>query len=599
MMAPGRRGRILRRTIIIAAVVALTLTMEISGFVATPEELRPEVSYVTLHTMVALVYAACAGVAWSLGPTPVPARMMVAFAVLWIPVTFFRVIEDIGWLWPLVYGAHLWWAAVPTLLPLVYPRGRLSGRIDRWLVGIVIGASLVFFLGAVLLLTGPPNPERCDCAPNPYQIADAPEVFAAINLGYRYIGALVALVIAGRLLVGWVRGSIPARAVAFLMPLALVAWTATLAAYAVTESVSATADNVLDTVSLIAIASIPVSFVAGVGHTRNMRSRVADLMRITREGADRGLWAESLARTLRDASVRVYWWDEERGRYADAAGEPIEQGPAERRERHDLLPVSSPTGMPIALIRHDKVLTDNMRLLDGVSSALRLSVDNGRLRSEIERTLEQVRQSRQRIVEAGVEARRRIERDLHDGAQQHLVSLGMRLRLAANAARDTDEVALATELEGTIQMLNMALRELRELAHGIHPSLLSSGGLALAVPEVAGRCPVPVEVDVQAEGRLPELIESTAYFVLAEALANVAKHSGATRGWVRAYVVDEELELVVRDNGSGGASLDGGTGMLGIADRVDAVGGTLDIESPRGAGTTLTARIPLGGPLAE
>ncbi len=195
--------------------------------------------------------------------------------------------------------------------------------------------------------------------------------------------------------------------------------------------------------------------------------------------------------------------------------------------------------MPIALIRHDQVLTDNMRLLDGVSSALRLSVDNGRLRSEIERTLEQVRQSRQRIVEAGVEARRRIERDLHDGAQQHLVSLGMRLRLAANAARDTDEVQLATELEGTITMLNQALRELRELAHGIHPSLLSSGGLALAVPELAGRCPVPVEVDVQAEGRLPELIESTAYFVLAEALANVAKHSGATRAWVRAHVVDE------------------------------------------------------------
>ena len=196
-------------------------------------------------------------------------------------------------------------------------------------------------------------------------------------------------------------------------------------------------------------------------------------------------------------------------------------------------------GAPIALIRHDQVLTDNMRLLDGVSSALRLSVDNGRLRSEIERTLEQVRQSRQRIVEAGVEARRRIERDLHDGAQQHLVSLGMRLRLAANAARDTDELQLATELESTITMLNQALRELRELAHGIHPSLLSSGGLALAVPELAGRCPVPVVVDVQAEGRLPELIESTAYFVLAEALANVAKHSGATRAWVRAHVVDE------------------------------------------------------------
>ena len=256
-------------------------------------------------------------------------------------------------------------------------------------------------------------------------------------------------------------------------------------------------------------------------------------------------------------------------------------------------PVSSPLGAPIALIRHDRVLTDNMRLLDGVSSALRLSVDNGRLRSEIERTLEQVRQSRQRIVEAGVEARRRIERDLHDGAQQHLVSLGMRLRLAANEARDADEEELAAELERTITMLNQALRELRELAHGIHPSLLSSGGLALAVPEVAGRCPVPVEVDVQAEGRLPELIESTAYFVLAEALANVAKHSGATRAWVRAHVVGDELVLVVRDNGVGGASLTAGTGMLGIADRVEAVGGSLELESPAGAGTTLTARIPL------
>jgi signal transduction histidine kinase len=596
-MAPGRKGRIVRRTIVIAAVVALTLAMEISGFVATPEELRDEISYVTVHTMVALVYAACAGVAWSLGPTPVPARMMVAFTVLWIPVAFFRVIEDIGWLWPLLYGVHLWWAAVPTLLPLVYPRGRLSTLADRWLVGIVIGVSLVFFFGAVLL-TGP-NPEWCDCAPNPYQIVEAPGVFFLIDVGFRFVGTLITLLIAGRLLVGWVRGSIPARAVAFLMPVALVAWTASLAALVVTYAVDTPSDQVLNTVSLIAIASIPVSFVAGVAHTRNMRSRVADLMRITREGADRGLWAESLARTLRDASVRVYWWDEERGRYADAAGTPVDASESDLRHSQTYLPVASPLGAPIALIRHDRVLTDNMRLLEGVSSALRLSVDNGRLRSEIERTLEQVRQSRQRIVEAGVEARRRIERDLHDGAQQHLVSLGMRLRLAANSARDAGDEQLAGQLEDTITVLNQSLRELRELAHGIHPSLLSSGGLALAVPELAGRCPVPVVVDVQAEGRLPELIESTAYFVLAEALANVAKHSQASRAWVRAHVVGEELELVVRDNGRGGASLDGGTGMLGIADRVDAVDGTIELESPPGAGTTLTMRIPLGGPLAD
>ena len=448
-------------------------------------------------------------------------------------MTFFYVIEDIDWLWPLVYGVDLWWAAIPTLLAARLPAGPPLQRSLRPMArrhrGRSSRSSSCF--GAVLLLAGP-NPELCDCAPNPYQIVDAPALFGAIDIGYRLVGRLIALVIAGRLLVGWVRGSMPGahRRVPHAGRARRVG-RRRLAAQAVTYAVATAADRVLLTVSLVAIASIPVSFVAGVAHTRNMRARVADLMRITREGADRGLWAESLARTLRDASVRVYWWDEERGRYADAAGTPIEASDADvRGGSHSILPVASPLGAPIALIRHDRVLTDNMRLLDGVSSALRLSVDNGRLRSEIERTLEQVRQSRQRIVEAGVEARRRIERDLHDGAQQHLVSLGMRLRLAANAARDAGEEQLATELEGTITMLNQALRELRELAHGIHPSLLSSGGLALAVPELAGRCPVPVVVDVQAEGRLPELIESTAYFVLAEALANVAKHSGAHAG---------------------------------------------------------------------
>lgn len=589
-MAPGRRGRIIRRTLAITAVVALSLTMEITGFLATPETERPEVSYVTLHSLVPLVFAACAGVSWAIGPSRVPARLMVLFPVVWIPLTFLRVIEDLGWLWPLLYGVHLSWGLLTGILVLLYPRGDFGDRLARVLGTIALIASVVYLLAAVLL-SEPPT-ALCDCAPNPYRVIDAPALAAFIDIGYRLLGVVLALVIAVRFLVRWVRGSVPARTVAFLMPVALLAWATTLAAQAVTYAAGTAAPQVLATVSLVAIASIPVSFVAGISHTRNMRARVADLMRITREGADRGLWAESLARTLRDASVRVYWWDEERGRYADASGEPIEHDPADRHGDHSLLPVASPTGMPIALIRHDRVLTDNMRLLDGVSSALRLSVDNGRLRSEIERTLEQVRQSRARIVEAGDEARRRIERDLHDGAQQHLVSLGMRLRLAANQARDRGVEPLGVELDATIAMLNEALKELRELAHGIHPSLLSTGGLALAVPELAGRCPVPVELDVQAEGTLPEVVESTAYFVVAEALANLAKHAQASRAWVRAHLADGTLELVVRDNGVGGAKPEG-SGMVGIADRVEAVGGDLTIESPPGSGTTITVRIPV------
>ncbi len=591
-MAPGRKGRIARRAAVIAVVVALSLTMEIAGHQATPPAERNEISYTTLHALVPLVFAACAAIAWKIAPTRAPARLMVAFVVLWIPQSIYRVIGEWEWLWPVVRGVDLGWAVIAGIIVLVYPKGFLSDRFDRWVAGIAFVASIVNLL-AVLLLASPESAGCAACAPNPYRLAEAPQLFALIDVGYRIVGVGLALAIAARLLVRWVRASVPARTVAFLMPLALFAWATTLAAQAVTYAAATTTDIVLATVSLIAIASIPVSFDAGVAHARNMRARVADLMRITREGADRGLWAESLARTLRDASVRVFWWDEERGRYADAAGVPIDEAEADPRGSHSILPVASPLGAPIALIRHDRVLTDNMRLLDGVSSALRLSVDNGRLRSEVERTLEQVRQSRQRIVEAGVEARRRIERDLHDGAQQHLVSLGMRLRLAANQARDRGIEPLGAEIDATIAMLNDALKELRELAHGIHPSLLSQGGLALAVPELAGRCPVPVAVDVQAEGRLPELIESTAYFVVAEALANVAKHSGATRAWVRARIEDGELVIVVRDNGRGGASIDAGTGMLGIVDRVEALDGTLEVESPPGAGTTLTIRMPL------
>ncbi|UOE42533.1 sensor histidine kinase [Agromyces larvae] len=590
-MAPGRNGRIVRRSAVIAGAIALSLAMEVSGFLATPAAERGEVSYATMHAAVPIVFAVCAGVAWRIGPTRLPSRLMILFVVLWIPQSFYRVIEDVGWLWPIVRGIDLGWAVVAGILVLVYPRGWLDDRFGRWVAGIALSASVVNLLG-VLLLAGPGD-VPCECAPNPYQVADAPLLFTIGDYTYRFIGVALAFAIAVRLLVRWMRGSVPARAVAFLMPVALLAWVTTLAAQAIVYAMSTTSETVLQTVSLLAIASVPVSYVAGVAHAGNMRSRVADLMRITREGADRGLWAESLARTLRDDSVRVFWWDEERGRYEDAQGVPISPADSDPRGTHSMLPVASPQGVPIALIRHDRVLTENMRLLEGVSSALRLSVDNGRLRSEVERTLDQVRQSRQRIVEAGIEARRRIERDLHDGAQQQLVLLGMRLRIAANRATELGDADLAHELDRAIEILNQGLRELRELAHGIHPSLLSSGGLALAVPELAGRCPIPVEVDVQAEGRLPEIIETTAYFAIAEALANVAKHSEATRAWIRAHVVDGELVLSVRDNGRGGASLEAGTGMLGIGDRVDAVGGRIDLVSPAGAGTTITVRIPL------
>ncbi|MBM7505600.1 hypothetical protein ACFPER_00690 [Agromyces aurantiacus] len=230
-MAAGRRRRIARRTAIIATVVVLSLAMEISGFLATPADLRPEVSYTTLHAAVPIVFAACAGIAWAIGPNDVPARLMIAFVVMWIPQSFYQVIEQVGWLWPILRGIDLTWAVIAGILVLVYPRGWLGDRFDRFIATTALVASLVNFL-AVLALAGT-DAVPCDCVPNPYRIAEAPGLFALIDTGYRIVGGALALAIAVRLLVRWVRGSVPARTVAFLMPVALMAWATTLAVQAV------------------------------------------------------------------------------------------------------------------------------------------------------------------------------------------------------------------------------------------------------------------------------------------------------------------------------------------------------------------------------
>ncbi len=195
--------------------------------------------------------------------------------------------------------------------------------------------------------------------------------------------------------------------------------------------------------------------------------------------------------------------------------------------------------------------------------------------------------SRARIVAAADEARRRIERDLHDGAQQRLVALALRLRTAAHNAEKADEVSeIGTDLMTVID-------ELRELSRGIHPAVLSDSGLRPALRALARRSPVPVEVDVRLDERLPQPIEVGAYYVASEVLTNAVKHACATVVEIEAYVEDSSLRLRVHDDGTGGADFSGGTGLLGLKDRIEALGGTLDVTSPVGEGTTVTCRIPL------
>ena len=207
---------------------------------------------------------------------------------------------------------------------------------------------------------------------------------------------------------------------------------------------------------------------------------------------------------------------------------------------------------------------------------------------------EQLAASRARIVEAADAARRRIERDLHDGAQQRLVSLALSLRVLESSLEQNS--AASSELAAARAELDAALEELRELARGIHPSILTDRGLEAALGNVAGRSTVPVELDLDSCGKLPLSVQTTAYFVVAEALTNASKHADSDRIEVRVALGEGHAMVEVRDYGSGGVDPARGSGLSGLADRVSALGGTLEIESPVGAGTTIRARIPVTAP---
>lgn len=201
--------------------------------------------------------------------------------------------------------------------------------------------------------------------------------------------------------------------------------------------------------------------------------------------------------------------------------------------------------------------------------------------------------SRARIVAAADAARRGIERDLHDGAQQRIVSLGLQLRAVQAGVPDTDGT-LKSELSSVVDGLAGLYADLQELSRGIHPAILSKGGLAPAIKTLARRSPVPVELDVDVDGRLPEPVEVAAYYVIAEALTNAAKHARAEVVVVAAAVEAGLLKLTVTDDGVGGATPGGGSGLVGLRDRVEALSGQLSVSSAVGEGTTVTASIPVG-----
>ena len=254
--------------------------------------------------------------------------------------------------------------------------------------------------------------------------------------------------------------------------------------------------------------------------------------------------------------------------------------------------VLGPAEAPVAALVHDPALLERPKLLEAAGAAVRLALENERLQAELRLQLVEVRASRARIVDAGDAERRRLERDLHDGAQQRLLSLGLALQLVRSELGPGANGA-ATLLGEAEAELAAALEELRELAQGIHPAVLTEQGLGPALRTLAARSPLPLEIRHLPDERLPAPVEAAAYFVVSEALANVAKHAQASAVSVSIVRHDGSLVVEVEDDGVGGAEPRAGSGLAGLADRVHALEGRLTIESEAGRGHAAARRDPV------
>ncbi len=342
--------------------------------------------------------------------------------------------------------------------------------------------------------------------------------------------------------------------------------------------------DALDRLSQALVATIPFGFLVGLLRSRLAQGEaVSELIARVGQAPGEGALRAALADALGDPTLALAYWLPESGRYVDALGHPVTVAATGWTE-------IDVRGRRVAAIAHDPVLDDEPQLVRAAGAAAALALENQRLEAELRARIEELRASRARLVEAGDAERRRLERDLHDGAQSRLVALALKLKLARMKVEGSSEAAAL--LDESSAELQASLDELRELARGIHPAILSDHGLAAAVRALADRAPVPVSVTVE-EGELPAPVETAIYFVVAEALTNVAKYASASSADVAVRRRGAAVVVEIADDGAGGADLAGGSGLRGLADRVAALDGRIELESPPGEGTTLRAEIPV------
>jgi signal transduction histidine kinase len=500
-----------------------------------------------------------------------PARLLLAgtaFAVL---------LADLQWarshaLWTIGFLFEAFWVALLVQLVLTFPEG---GPWSHF-------AWPVILTGYVLALAGQLG-KALVSADGRDVIATTPQasVAHAIDRTEKAAAVVVALA-ASALVVNRMRhvsgparrAQVPLHVVAVIVASAGIAW----ACWTIVDGSA----SGLETIARWLAAALPLAIVVGIARAGLRRRDASQLVVELRTEAEISM-QERLARALGDPSLEIaYRLDNDR--YVDSGGRFVELP----RESDRAVTAVTARGEEVAILVHDPSLLDESALVESVRTTAGLVLENERLAAEVRSRLAEVRASRGRIVAAADAERRRIERNLHDGAQQRLVTLSVALGLEASQAED----AAASALRRAQNEVEAAIAELRELARGIHPTLLRDDGLAPAVEALARRTPVPVSVRAATRDRLPESVELAAYFVVSEALTNVVKHASATKASVLLELAEDTLRVTVADDGVGGAGLAAGSGLAGLRDRLEALDATLVIESPIGSGTTVSAWIP-------
>ena len=557
-----------------------------------------------LDAMVGLSFFGAGIVALDRRPRNLIGPLMVAFAAAWFLGNWSNLVPVFP---TLAFVAGQFQAPLLVHIALAYPTGRLRTRFDRVVLGTFYAAATAVGVGGVL--TFPRRPPGCGCPWTPLFVPNR-TVFDAVNrFNDRSAMVLVPLFLAA----GWLRWRRASQGerrelAPWWAAASILAGVYLMGAFASPDSQDGFSYLLWELRSVLQI-SAPIVFVWGLLQSRLARSAVGDLVVVLDRPLPPGGLQAALAETLADPALEVvYALDGGRG-WADANGQPVALHPPGAGHGDRVATIVERSGRPLAALLHDPALDPG--LVRAAGAAAGMAIENERLHAQVRAQLDEVRASRARIVQAGDEERRRIERNLHDGAQQRLLTLSLALHTARRqlqALGAAADPALVATVRGASQELRLAIDELRELARGIHPAILTDEGLGPALTSLASRTTVPVTLVEVPSGRLPRPVEATAYFVVAEALANLTKHARAASASVRVRLHHDDqpagtqageqawrqagLLVEVRDDGVGGADPARGSGLRGMHDRVAAIGGWLSVISPPGQGTLVRAWVP-------